>query len=260
MLTIEEHGDVTRVILSTAVTRAAGYTVSAYLVRGVLVDVGFPAVEREVARLLRDTRARGVMLTHHHEDHAGNVAVAAQAGLPIGAAELTLATLRALPGIEPYRRLIWGTPHALAIPVEPLCDDALRLIPTPGHSHDHHAVWDAERETLFAGDLFLGVKVRAVHPAERPRDIVRSVRAAAALHPRRLFDAHRGLVPDPAASLAAKGDWLEETIGRITALVDRGWSDRAITRETLGREDPPFYVSAGSLSRINLVRAVRAGR
>lgn len=259
MLTLEEHGDVTRVILSTTATRAAGYTASAYLVHGVMVDVGFPAVAREVQALLRTGRVRGVMLTHHHEDHAGNVALAVQAALPLGAAESTLATLRTLPRIEPYRRLIWGTPHRLTLDVEPLCDEALRLIPTPGHAHDHHAVWDAERETMFGGDLFLGVKVRATHPAERPRDILRSVRAAAALEPRRLFDAHRGAVPDPAAALRAKGDWLEETIGRIEERAGRGWSDRAITREVLGREDPPYYVSGASLSRINLVRAVRAG-
>lgn len=259
MLTREEHGDVTRMIFSTAVTRVAGYTASAYLVRGVLVDVGFPAVSREVAELLRAARVRGVMLTHHHEDHAGNVAVALRAGLPVGAAASTLATLRDLPPIERYRRLIWGTPQRLTLPVEPLCDDALRLIPTPGHAHDHHIVWDAERETIFAGDLFLGVKVRATHPTERPRDILRSVRAAAALEPHRLFDAHRGAVPNPAAALRAKGDWMEETIGRIDERIARGWSDRAITRDVLGREEPPYYISGGSLSRISFVRAVRAG-
>ena len=37
--------------------------------------------------------------------------------------------------------------------------------------------WDAERETVFGGDLFLGVRVRVAHPGEDPRQLARSVRA-----------------------------------------------------------------------------------
>jgi glyoxylase-like metal-dependent hydrolase (beta-lactamase superfamily II) len=143
--------------------------------------------------------------------------------------------------------------------VEPLESEPLELIPTPGHASDHHVVWDAERETLFAGDLFLGVKVRAAHPGEDPRQLARSVRTAAALRPKRMFDSHRGLVPEPVATLLAKADWLDDTIARIERLITQGWSDRAITRMILGREDAAHYMSRGALSKVNFVRAVRRG-
>lgn len=258
MLQIEHHGDVTRIVMSSAVTRAVGYTVSAFLVRGVLIDLGFPTVAREVAAILDRARPAAAIITHHHEDHAGNAALAARRGLPIAASDETLALLTAPAAIHVYRRVIWGTPPAVDVPVTRFESDALRLIATPGHSTDHHVVWDAERETLFAGDLFLGVKVRAAHHAENPRLLARSLRIAAALRPRRMFDAHRGSVADPVGALLAKAEWVDETIAAIESHIAAGWSDRAIARAILGREALAHYASRGQMSRINFVAAVRA--
>lgn len=258
MITITRHGDVTRLRMSSWRSRLVGYDVSAYLVRGALVDTGFPAVGRELEQALDGLRPDGVLVTHEHEDHAGNVARLARRGLPVGAAPETVDALRAVPPIGFYRRYTWGamTPldHA---PLAPFDHDALRLVPTPGHSPDHHVVWDAERGTLFGGDLFLGVRVRVAHPGEEPRRLVASLRAAAALSPERLFDAHRGLIPNPAALLAAKADWLEETIAAIDCRTAEGWSDDAIRREVLGAEGMIGYFSMGNYSKTNFVRAVR---
>jgi glyoxylase-like metal-dependent hydrolase (beta-lactamase superfamily II) len=257
MLEVETFGDVARVLMSSRRSRMVGYSVSAYLVHGMLVDAGFPGVAREFGAYLHSVRPRGVLLTHFHEDHAGNAELVAARGIPIAAAPATVAALRAAEQIGLYRRLIWGEVVPLRSSIVPLESGSLTLVHTPGHSHDHHVVWDPESETLFAGDLFLGVKVRVAHPAEDPRLIVRSVRAAAALGPRRMFDAHRGLVHDPIGALNAKADWLEETIAAIERRIDQGWPDRAIARDLLGREELPHYISRGGLSRINLVRAVR---
>jgi glyoxylase-like metal-dependent hydrolase (beta-lactamase superfamily II) len=142
--------------------------------------------------------------------------------------------------------------------LEPYEPAGLELVATPGHSPDHHVVWDAERGILFAGDLFLGVKVRVARPMEDPRALAASARRAAALRPRVLLDAHRGIVPNAAEALLAKAAWLEETIGAIDERIARGWSDRAITGAVLGREDAVALVSRGDLSRLNFVRAVRA--
>jgi glyoxylase-like metal-dependent hydrolase (beta-lactamase superfamily II) len=135
--------------------------------------------------------------------------------------------------------------------------DVVTRVHTPRHSEDHHVEWDAERETVFAGDLFLGVKVRVAHPGEDPRQLVRSLRAVAALNPKRMFDAHRGPVPNPVDALLAKVDWLEAAIAAVEARIARGWRDRLIARDVLGREELAHYVSLGKMSRINFVRAVR---
>jgi glyoxylase-like metal-dependent hydrolase (beta-lactamase superfamily II) len=257
MLRVERHGDVTRIELTSPRSRLVGYSVSAYVSDGVLVDTGFPAVRADVARLLVELRPRGVVVTHEHEDHAGNVELVAGRGLPLAASTATIAAVREVGAIGFYRRFTWGTMPALHSTVLPFDPAPLALLPAPGHSADHHVVWDAERETLFGGDLFLGVKVRIAHHGEDPRLLARSVRMAADLRPRRLFDAHRGLVEHPAAALRAKADWLDETIGRIDRRIAEGWSDRAIRQDVLGREEPTGYFSLGEYSRLTFVKAVR---
>ncbi|HJU66663.1 MAG TPA: MBL fold metallo-hydrolase [Gemmatimonadaceae bacterium] len=236
-----------------------GYSVCVFLVRGQLIDTGFPGASETIARLLDERSPTGIVVTHQHEDHAGNVELAARRGVPIAMARVTEDALRAgEANVGLYRRACWGTMAPLRAAIEPHEPVGLELIATPGHSPDHHVVWDAERETLFAGDLFLGVKVRVARPMEDPRALAASARRAAALRPQRLFDAHRGLVPNGAEMLRAKAAWLEETIGAVDAHIARGWSDRAITRAVLGREDVVALVSRGDLSRLNFVRAVRA--
>jgi glyoxylase-like metal-dependent hydrolase (beta-lactamase superfamily II) len=231
----------------------------------VLVDTAIPAAAGAVARLLDERRAggrplRGALVTHAHEDHAGNVELLAGRGVPLAMGAGTLAAVRAVGRVGLYRRATWGVMRPLVTPHDAFDPAPLQLLPAPGHAPDHHVVWDPETETLFGGDLFLGVKVRVAHAYEDPRALAASLRAAAALRPRRLFDAHRGPVPDAPAALAAKLAWLEDTIGAIDRLVDRGWEDRAVRRAVLGREEPTGYFSAGDYSRLNFVRAVRRTR
>lgn len=257
MITLTHHGPVDRIRMSSWGSRRAGLDVSAYLVRGVLIDTGFPRARRELMRVVAELRPRGAIVTHWHEDHAGNAAALARAGLPIALAPLTERLLRERPPILAYRRLVWGWPEALGSH-EPFDDPALRMIATPGHADDHHVVWDAGTGTLLSGDLWLGVRSRILHEDEDPYRIVESLRVVRALRPRRMFDAHRGEVADPVAAIDAKIGWMTDTIGLIERRIAEGWSDRDIVRRALGGEALTGYVSFGEYARRNLVRAVRS--
>lgn len=256
MIRSERHGDVVRFEMSSRRSRMTGLTVSCYLVRGVLVDCGFPGVGDEVSRLLDQERLRGVIVTHLHEDHAGNIEAVARRGIPIAARPETLTYARAPEPIALYRRFTWGAALPLVSPVTPFDPEDLDVIHTPGHSPDHLVAWDAETRTLFSADLFLGVKVRVAHEYERPRQLVASLRRVLALEPVRMFDAHRGLVPDPVDALRAKTAWIEELVGRVEARGREGVPAPRIAREVLGAKDLSDYISAGEYSRVNLVRAV----
>lgn len=260
MLELLQHDDVTQLRMSSFGSRRAGLAVSAYLVHGVLVDSGFPRARSDFARALESLRPSGAMITHWHEDHAGNVAHLAAHGVPTWLSDETRAILGQAPAIRLYRRVVWGTPPRLARAPEPFSHPALHPIATPGHSPEHHAIWDADTETLFSGDLWLGVRARVMHEDEHPRAIVASLERVRALRPRRMFDAHRGPVTDPVAALDAKIDWMRETIGAIERRVADGWSDRAIVGDVLGGEEWVARASLGEYARKNLVAAVRAGR
>lgn len=255
MIRVERHGDVVRFNMSSRRSRMGGFSVSAYLVRGVLIDCGFPSIENEFTRLLSSEHLRGVIVTHWHEDHAGNIEAIAARGIPLAAHPETLAAARSALPIAAYRWFTWGSARPLRSSVTPFYCDELALVATPGHSHDHQAVWDAATGTLFSGDLFLGVKVRVAHHDEAPRATVRSLRRVLALEPARMFDAHRGLIERPTSALQAKIDWMEETIGQIDALAIAGVSEKEISRRVLGRRDWMDITSRDEYSRLSFVRA-----
>jgi glyoxylase-like metal-dependent hydrolase (beta-lactamase superfamily II) len=139
----------------------------------------------------------------------------------------------------------------------PFESESMRLVAAPGHSSDHHVVWDDTDGTLYGGDLFLGVKVRIAHPGEDPRVLAMTLRAIAALGPARLFDAHRGFVPNAVAALTAKADWTDETIAAIEQRIRGGAPNAVIVRELFGGESLPGYFSGGDYSRTNFVNAIR---
>jgi glyoxylase-like metal-dependent hydrolase (beta-lactamase superfamily II) len=256
-LRLEQFGDVQRLRMASAGGRLARIDVSAYVVRGVLIDTGFHRVRRALHAAITAMGVRAVIVTHWHEDHAGNVTTLARRGLPIALRSETERALRTRPDIQFYRRAIWGHPPALDSHVVPFEPQGFQLVHTPGHSEDHQVVLDLETGTLFSGDLWLGIRARVFHSSEDPYAIIESLRRAAALRPERMFDAHRGLVGTPSSALVARADWLAETIDTITRRVADGWSDREILAKVLGGEERAAIVSRGDYARVNLVRAVR---
>jgi glyoxylase-like metal-dependent hydrolase (beta-lactamase superfamily II) len=247
--------DVLRLQMRSWQGRLAGYEVSAYVVRDVLIDTGPPRGRGELLAALRRIEPRGAIITHCHEDHAGNAAELAAAGLPLLMDPSCETALRHPKRIGAYRRLVWGSASALSTALRRFDPSPLVVLPLPGHTEEHLVVWDAERRILVGGDLFLGVKVRIAHGSESPRRLVESLRAAAALEPRLLLDAHRGAVYEPVPLLRAKIGWMEETLGRIDALHARGLDERAITRRVLGREELVGWISRGEYSKRAFVRA-----
>jgi glyoxylase-like metal-dependent hydrolase (beta-lactamase superfamily II) len=258
MMRMERSAELTRVWLSSWRSRLAGYGVNVYLWRGVLIDSGFPGVRREVRRMLGELQPRGVIISHGHEDHAGNVQAVTERGVPLWRSTLTPAVMRDSESMAAYRSITWGRlrPQAEEA-VTPFDPAPLEPVHTPGHSADHHIVWDPERGVMFSADLFLAVKVRVARPDEDPRALLASLRQAAALHPREMWDAHRGRVDDPVRALAAKADWLEALIARVEDRVRAGEPDDAIASAELGRAGAVEVASFGDLSRVNLVRAIR---
>ena len=256
MIRTERHGDVVRLQFSSKRSRIVGYSVSAYLIRGVLIDSAFPAAEHDLLQAVRPSHVHGVLISHQHEDHAGNVEALAQLGIPMGMAEATRRAVSDPPDVRFYRRWTWGVMRPLRTALTPFTPNDFSLIPTPGHSGDHHVIWDNTSDTVFGGDLFLGVKVKVAHPGEDIRGTVLSLRRVIAMKPRRFFDGHRGLVPDAVQSLIAKADWMEATIGRIDTLLRDGAEEPEILKRVLGADGFTGYFSGNDYSHRNFIRSV----
>ncbi len=147
MLQVERLGDVTRFEMTSAASRIIGYSASAYLVGGVLVDCGFHWRARSMDAILDRERPRGVFITHYHEDHAGNVERVARRGIPIAASTETLAKMRA-PGADTGSIAVsrGARRHRFdhSIDARSRATDC-ELVAAPGHCADHHVVWDESR-------------------------------------------------------------------------------------------------------------------
>lgn len=259
MIVQRDHGPVRQIEMSTWLGRATGLVVSAFLHRGVLIDTGFPRARAELLRALDDLSVGSVLLTHWHEDHAGNLSPLVARGLPVVASAETLRLHRALPRVPAYRWAYWGHPRPdPALTVTP-GEHPFELIPTPGHSPDHIAVFDADLRIAFTGDLFLGVRHSSVLAGESPDLMVRSLRRVIALEPQVVFDAHRGRIDEPRRLFGAKVEWLEDKIGAIRRLVAAGQPDEEIVRAVFGGEERVALLSRGAISRRNFVAAVRRG-
>lgn len=259
MIVVREHGAVREIEMSTRLSRLVGFKVSAFLHRGVLIDTGFPRARAELMAALDRHAVTGAIVTHWHEDHAGNLSALVARGLPVSVSEQTLALHRARPTVPYFRWAIWGhprpDPNMRPVPVE----HPFQLIPTPGHSPDHLAVFDPEERIAFTGDLFLGVRACVVHDYESPSDTIASLRRIVALEPRVVFDAHRGRIDEPRRLFGAKIEWLEETMAAIRRLAESGRSDLEIVKAVFGAEDRAAFVSRGDVSKQNFVRIVRRG-
>lgn len=231
-----------------------------------LIDSGPRHARRQLLRWHGLEGARRCLLSHHDEDHAGNAAALARAGLPVEAPPKVIEALDRVGPIPAYRRWVWGT----AEPVEPapLAGPAsgngweLQPLHTPGHSADHHVFHAPERGLVFSADLYIGRRVPVARPREDIPQLLASLRRVRDLQPKTLFCAHRGRVDAAVEAFNEKIDWLEDLVARVSVLADRGLSLRKITRAALGREGGTFVVSRGEYCKRNLVAAAlrAAGR
>lgn len=264
-LRVEEHGPVRHLRLARTWLGRPAFWTGAYLVDGLLLDCGPPALAGAVDRLLQGEPLVGLVLSHHHEDHVGAAALLAKRrGLVPQIHPAGLARVRDGFAIELYRRYAWGAPGPA--PAVPLGAEVrgrtlvFEVVATPGHSDDHVCLFQPERGWLFTGDLFLAERLRYLRHDEDLTGLIASLRRVARLPAREVFCAHRGRIAEGPAALARKAAWLTELRERIIERLAAGEDEAAIARRLVGPEGLVTWLSRGRFSARNFVRAVaRAG-
>ncbi len=231
-----------------------------YRIGSTVVDTGPPNQWSVVRAFLRERAVERVVVTHHHEDHGGNLAaIGAELKPELRAPGGSIAPLARGFRLRPYQRLIWGRPgrvRPLPLPPSlPLAGGAtLEPIRAPGHSSDMTCFLERERGWLFGGDLYISSRTRYLRSDESVAETIDTLGRVLELDFGTLFCSHRGPIPRGRAALRRKLDFLEELCGRVAELLDRGRSEREITRELLGREGWMRWVTLGHFSKRNLVR------
>ncbi len=261
MLQVSEIGPVTRIRMARSVMGRPIHGMSAYLVDGLLVDTGPAVTAGRILEALESRRPEAIVLTHHHEDHAGAAGlVSSRFGIPVFAHGAAIGMLAEGARMPLYRRVLFGTPRAFR--AEPL-GQALacggrrwEVITTPGHAPDHVCLIEREEGWAFTGDLFVDERTRLLRGVEDVWAQMDSLRRVAACGPRTLFCAQSGPVQDAAAAMMRKVAYLERLAEEADRLRRDGLTDRQITRRLLGREGFLTLISLWEFSKIRLVRAL----
>jgi glyoxylase-like metal-dependent hydrolase (beta-lactamase superfamily II) len=236
-------------------------TVYLFQIDDLLVDTGQSNMQQSVCAWLNSHPPRRVILTHHHEDHSGNAAVIHQKyGATIQGSEHNIRKMSAPYRILPYQRLVWGKTAPVAIqPIDSLIETEkhrFHPVPTPGHSKDHTSFYEKEMGWLFAGDLYLGDRIKYFRTDERFADQIDSLKTVLRLDFDALFCAHNPHPQKGKKRLAAKLCFLEELYDNIRSLWKTGYPQKEIVRRVKTMDD--FFVrtlTMGNASFGNMVRS-----
>ncbi len=118
-----------------------------------------------VDRLLGADRLEAVLVTHHHPDHVGSVAAAAERyEVPVGAHRETLARLPAFPGAT--RALDEGDVLDLGTAPDGSPDWRLGVQFVPGHAPGHLAFVESRYGAMILGDMVSSISSILISPED----------------------------------------------------------------------------------------------
>jgi glyoxylase-like metal-dependent hydrolase (beta-lactamase superfamily II) len=232
-----------------------------YRLGGTVIDTGPPNQWRFVRRFLGEKDVHRVLVTHHHEDHSGNLApIKRTLNAPLLSPRAGLEPLSRGYEVQLYRRLIWGRP--LDVEPEPVPDKielagglSLVALSTPGHSPDSTCYLEPDRGWLFTGDLFIAARTRYLRLDENLGEHIESLRRVLELDFDTLLCSHRGVVAEGREALARKLDYLVSLRGEVHRLHSQGKSIAEMTRELLGGEDHLSLFTRFHFAKRNLIAA-----
>lgn len=232
-----------------------------YRLGGTVIDTGPPNQWRFVRRFLEEKEVQRVLVTHHHEDHSGNLApIDRTLKAPVLSPREAIEPLSKGYEVQFYRRLIWGRP--LVVETAPVPDRmelagglSLATIPTPGHSPDSTCYLEPDRGWLFTGDLYIAARTRYLRQDEDLGEHIASLRRVLELDFDTLLCSHRGVIAAGREALTRKLDYLVSLRGEVHRLHAQGKSVTEITRELLGGEGHLSLFTRFHFAKRNLIAA-----
>jgi glyoxylase-like metal-dependent hydrolase (beta-lactamase superfamily II) len=233
-----------------------------YRIGTTVIDTGPPNQWAVVRQFLQEKPVTQVIVTHHHEDHAGNLGlIERQHRCAVYAPQASIRPLAEGFHLQYFRRIIWGSPatRVLARPVPDVVSlgSGLQLKPiaTPGHSPDLTCFLEPQRGWLFAGDLFIAPKILYLRRDEDLGTMMASLRQIQQYDFDTVFCSHRGVVHAGKNALKKKLENLEALCEQAASLYKAGHRTSEITRRLLGKESLMAWFTWHDFAKRNLIEA-----
>lgn len=236
-----------------------------YALGDTMVDSAFPAARSEVLGFAARRRIRRTLLTHHHEDHAGNASALLGTGVEVLAGAATARILAHDLPLPFYQHLAWGKMPPAEVRTLPGETVALgpyeaRVVAAPGHAVDQVVYHVPERGWLFSGDVFIHEKVKVFRRDEDFAASLATLERVLKLPFDALFCGHRPLAQGGREALARKLERLRDLEGGVRRLAGEGVEEGEIVRRLgLGVRNAFVDLTFGDATPRNLVRSILHG-
>jgi glyoxylase-like metal-dependent hydrolase (beta-lactamase superfamily II) len=249
MLMLEEFRDVLAVKCGNEINGQVLYWTTLYFYKNLIIDTGCPHTAYEVKDFFKDREFDVVLVTHHHEDHAGGAFMFEKVYAP----EKTLEILRNPQKIPKYRQLVWGQPKpVIAEPLKSRMEFdnvSVEVVETPGHSFDH--VCFLIDDKLFMGDLIGSKRLVICMRDEDYIGVIESIKKVLKLDFEKAYGGHVVLTKDEVKDFL---NYLLDLKDRTDELYNKGKTVEEIVN-TLLSDVPQKVILMEQMSEMEWARA-----
>ena len=234
-----------------------------YFVDGLLIDTGHSKKCTDVMESIEQLSIDQVFLTHHHEDHTGNIhEIHARFNPVVYSSPQCAEMMQSPPELTFVQKVYWGSRASFQqiTPIEKILETKnhqFQLIPVSGHAPDMVVLYEPEREWLFSADLFINTRIGYFISDESIKAEIESIQRILMLEFDVLFCGHNPQLKNGKSKLQEKLNYLEDFTVKVLRLYEKGYSNRAIFKELKLKELRMLKLfSGGYLSKMNMVESV----
>ncbi len=233
-----------------------------YFIDGLLIDTGQRQMQKDIIETLKPLPVQQIFITHHHEDHTGNLAeLQRQFDCAVLSSKLCSKMMEAPPKISFAQQLVWGDRPAykgFEIQESSIAINQFKfeIIPIPGHAADMVALYEPNKKWLFSADLFINTYIAYFLENESIVDQINSIKTVLKLDFEVMFCAHKPILENGKGKLHKKLNFLLDFYEQVAELHQKGFAPKQIFKKLQLQEDWfTRLLSGGALSKMNMVKS-----
>jgi len=238
--------------------------VYSYLVDGLLIDTGQPRIRKKFLAEIKDENIDKIIVTHHHEDHSGNIeAIKKSKGIQAFGSKKCAEILTSPPIVTPAQWITWGQNGKANLKILDISQPikthkySFQVIMTPGHAEDQISLYERNRGWLFSGDLYINSTIKIFMTNEFIDEQISSIKTLMRLDFDVLLCCHNPKFVNGKKYLKSKLEFLENFYDKVAIEFEKGLDAKQIMKVLNINEDRIAKAySLGRLSKLNMVKSV----
>ncbi|PWJ44948.1 MBL fold metallo-hydrolase [Sediminitomix flava] len=237
--------------------------VHTYFIDGLLIDTGQRKLHKQIIASTKDLPVEKIFITHHHEDHTGNIpSLQKLHQCPVYSSEKTSELMKNPPRLSFIQKVMYSQREAYhdLIPIKDKVSTnnfEFEIIPIPGHASDMVALYEPNRKWLFSADLYINSYIGYFLSNESISDQIESTQRILKLDFDTLFCAHNPQLQNGKIQLEKKLRFMENFFDDVAKLHTKGFSENEIFKTLNLKENHLVKIlSNENLSKMNMVRSV----